>query len=55
MDTRFIFSALVGVVFAATIFATIMTVRHISHRSDAAISRPSGLSAPGIWRRFSTG
>jgi hypothetical protein len=55
MDARFIFSALAGVVFAATIFATITTVRYVSHRSDTSASRPSGLGTPAIWHRFSTG
>jgi len=53
MDARFIYSALAGVVFAATVFATITTIRYISHRSDTAISRPSGLGTPSIWHRFS--
>jgi hypothetical protein len=46
MDTRLIFSALAGAVLAATIFATITTVRYISHRSDTSVSRPSGLDTP---------
>ncbi len=40
MDPRFIFSALAGVVCVAVIFATVTTVRHISHRSESAVSRP---------------
>ena len=56
MDTRFIFSALAGVVCLVIIFATVTTVRYISHRSDSDISRPSGgLGIPSIWRHSSTG
>jgi hypothetical protein len=32
MDPRYVFSALAGLLTAAVIFATITTVRHISHR-----------------------
>jgi hypothetical protein len=38
MDPRFIFSALAGVVCVVIIFATITTVRHISHQSDSAVA-----------------
>jgi len=36
MDPRYIFSALAGLLVAALIFATITTVRRISHRPAAA-------------------
>jgi hypothetical protein len=39
MDPRFIFSALVGAFCVVLIFATITTVRHISHRVDPVVSR----------------
>jgi hypothetical protein len=40
MDSRFLFSALIGAFCAALIFATVTTVRHISHRVDPVVSRP---------------
>ena len=41
MDPRLIFSALAGVICVVIIFATVTTVRQISHRQDnTAISRP---------------
>jgi hypothetical protein len=39
MDSRYIFSALVGLFAAATIFAAAATVRHISHQPVATTSR----------------
>jgi hypothetical protein len=40
MNPRFIFSALAGLFCAALIFATITTVRHVSHNQTSAITRP---------------
>ncbi len=54
MDPRFIFSALAGVLCVVIIFAILTAARHISHRSDSVISRPSSLSTPPSWGRFST-
>jgi hypothetical protein len=40
MDPRFIFSALIGAFCAALIFATITSIRHVSHRVDSVVARP---------------
>jgi hypothetical protein len=41
MDNRFLLSAFVGVFFFVLIVASITTYRHISHRWEPVISRPS--------------
>jgi hypothetical protein len=40
MDPRLMFSALIGVFFAAAIFATVTTVRHLSHGPDSMVAQP---------------
>jgi hypothetical protein len=42
MDTRFIFSALAGVLCVVMIFATVTTVRYVNSRSKAVVAaRPN--------------
>jgi hypothetical protein len=41
VDPHFIFSALIGAFFAALIFATVTTVRHVSHQEGTiSAARP---------------
>lgn len=51
MDPRYIFSALAGLFAAVVIFATVTTVRHISHRSAGSQSFVPA-DAPSSGRSF---